>query len=51
MPRVEIAHLEQPSPLNPIGVKGAGERGTIPAAGGSTAFPDACSCRAIPQIP
>jgi len=32
MPRVEIMHLEQPSPLNPIGVKGAGEGGTIPAA-------------------
>jgi carbon-monoxide dehydrogenase large subunit len=32
MPRIEIAHLEQPSPLNPIGVKGAGEGGTIPAA-------------------
>jgi carbon-monoxide dehydrogenase large subunit len=25
-------HLETPSPLNPIGVKGAGEGGTIPAA-------------------
>ena len=32
MPRVEIHHLETPSPVNPIGVKGAGEGGTIPAA-------------------
>jgi aerobic carbon-monoxide dehydrogenase large subunit len=32
MPRAEISHLEQPSPLNPIGVKGAGEGGTIRAA-------------------
>jgi carbon-monoxide dehydrogenase large subunit len=32
MPRIEIEHLETPSPLNPIGVKGAGEAGTIPAA-------------------
>jgi carbon-monoxide dehydrogenase large subunit len=24
-------HLETPSPLNPLGVKGAGEGGTIPA--------------------
>lgn len=32
MPRIEIVHLETPSPLNPIGVKGAGEGGTIPAA-------------------
>lgn len=32
MPRIEIIHMQSPSPLNPIGVKGAGEGGTIPAA-------------------
>ena len=32
MPRIEIHHMETPSPTNPIGVKGAGEGGTIPAA-------------------
>jgi carbon-monoxide dehydrogenase large subunit len=32
MPDIEVIHLESPSPLNPIGVKGAGEGGTIPAA-------------------
>ncbi|HJS62753.1 MAG TPA: xanthine dehydrogenase family protein molybdopterin-binding subunit [Pseudolabrys sp.] len=32
VPRIEIVHFESPSPLNPIGVKGAGEGGTIPAA-------------------
>jgi carbon-monoxide dehydrogenase large subunit len=32
VPRVDIIHLESPSPLNPLGVKGAGEGGTIPAA-------------------
>ncbi len=31
MPRIEIAHIEIASPLNPIGAKGAGEGGTIPA--------------------
>ena len=31
VPRVELHHTETPSPLNPIGVKGAGEGGTIPA--------------------
>ncbi len=31
MPRVEVHHMESPSPLNPIGVKGAGEAGTNPA--------------------
>jgi carbon-monoxide dehydrogenase large subunit len=32
VPRVDTVHLETPSPLNPMGVKGAGEGGTIPAA-------------------
>jgi carbon-monoxide dehydrogenase large subunit len=32
IPAVAAAHLETPSPLNPLGVKGAGEGGTIPAA-------------------
>ena len=32
VPRVSVVHLETPSPLNPLGVKGAGEGGTIPAA-------------------
>ncbi|HYM19000.1 MAG TPA: xanthine dehydrogenase family protein molybdopterin-binding subunit [Micropepsaceae bacterium] len=31
VPTVELLHMETPSPLNPIGVKGAGEGGTIPA--------------------
>ncbi|MGW0197650.1 aerobic carbon-monoxide dehydrogenase large subunit [Nonomuraea sp. NPDC003201] len=30
IPHVETAHLETPSPLNPLGVKGAGEAGVIP---------------------
>ncbi|MCC6887579.1 MAG: xanthine dehydrogenase family protein molybdopterin-binding subunit [Hyphomicrobiales bacterium] len=30
-PNVEIIHMETPSPLNPLGIKGAGEAGTIPA--------------------
>jgi carbon-monoxide dehydrogenase large subunit len=32
VPGCKIAHVETPSPLNPLGVKGAGEGGTIPAA-------------------
>jgi carbon-monoxide dehydrogenase large subunit len=32
VPRVHTVHLETPTPLNPLGVKGAGEGGTIPAA-------------------
>ena len=30
VPRVETAHGETPSPLNPLGVKGVGEAGAIP---------------------
>lgn len=30
-PHVEILHMETRSPLNPLGIKGAGEGGTIPA--------------------
>jgi CO/xanthine dehydrogenase Mo-binding subunit len=30
VPRMEIDHEETPSPLNPLGVKGAGEAGAIP---------------------
>jgi CO/xanthine dehydrogenase Mo-binding subunit len=32
VPRIEIDHLETPSPLNPLGIKGAGEAGVIPSA-------------------
>jgi len=31
VPRIEVGHMESPSPLNPLGVKGAGEGGTLPA--------------------
>jgi aerobic carbon-monoxide dehydrogenase large subunit len=31
VPRIEVHHLESPSPLNPLGVKGAGEGGALGA--------------------
>ncbi len=31
IPRVDVVHVESPTPNNPLGVKGAGEGGTIPA--------------------
>ena len=34
VPRVETGHEETPSPLNPLGIKGAGEAGAIPTAPG-----------------
>ncbi len=30
VPQIETAHVETPSPLNPLGVKGVGEAGAIP---------------------
>ena len=32
-PKIEVHFLECPSPLNPLGVKGVGESGCVPAAG------------------
>ena len=32
VPAVQIDHLQTPSPLNPLGIKGAGEAGVIPGA-------------------
>ena len=34
VPTCAIAHVETVNPLNPLGVKGAGEGGTIPGGGG-----------------
>ena len=31
IPKIDIVHIESPTPMNPLGVKGAGEGGTIPA--------------------
>jgi carbon-monoxide dehydrogenase large subunit len=43
-PSIEIAHIETPSPLNPLGIKGAGEAGAIPvAAAFAQAIDDALS--------
>ena len=30
IPDITVDHLETPSPLNPLGIKGAGEAGVIP---------------------
>ncbi|MBI4279281.1 MAG: xanthine dehydrogenase family protein molybdopterin-binding subunit [Armatimonadetes bacterium] len=32
VPPIEVDHLETPTPLNPLGIKGAGEAGVIPVA-------------------
>ncbi len=32
LPDIEITHIETPSPLNPLGIKGVGEAGVIPCA-------------------
>jgi CO/xanthine dehydrogenase Mo-binding subunit len=30
VPPIDVGHQETPSPLNPLGIKGAGEAGAIP---------------------
>lgn len=30
MPPIHLSHMESPSPINPLGIKGAGEGGTVP---------------------
>lgn len=32
IPNIELGHVETPSPLNPLGLKGAGEAGVMPPA-------------------
>ena len=47
-PRVRLEHMVSPSPLNPLGVKGAGEGGVIPApAAVAAAVEDALSPFAV----
>jgi carbon-monoxide dehydrogenase large subunit len=57
VPNITSSHIETPSPLNPLGVKGAGEGGTIPApAAIASAIEDALSefgvhIRQVPVTP
>jgi carbon-monoxide dehydrogenase large subunit len=54
VPRIKIVHLESPSPLNPLGVKGLGEGGAIaPPAAIANALADALSAFAprVNEIP
>jgi len=51
VPSIEIGHIETPSPLNPLGVKGAGEAGVIPVpAVFASAIDDAVGTR-ITEMP
>jgi aerobic carbon-monoxide dehydrogenase large subunit len=52
VPSLEVLHVVTPSPLNPLGVKGAGEGGTLPApAAIANAIADALSARGIREMP
>jgi aerobic carbon-monoxide dehydrogenase large subunit len=54
VPPVDIDHLETPSPLNPLGIKGAGEAGVIPGSAAiAAAIEDATGVRihAMPISP
>ena len=51
IPPIEIDHIETPSPLNPLGVKGAGEAGVIPVGAVlASAIEDATGC-SITEMP
>ncbi|MBA2414403.1 MAG: xanthine dehydrogenase family protein [Geodermatophilaceae bacterium] len=54
IPHIETAHLQTPSPLNPLGIKGAGEAGVIPGSAClASAIEDALGVRisAMPVSP
>ena len=54
VPHIETAHLQTPSPLNPLGIKGAGEAGVIPGSAClASAIEDALGVRisAMPVSP
>jgi len=52
VPSLEVHHVITPSPLNPLGVKGAGEGGTLPApAAIANAVADALRAREVKEMP
>jgi len=57
VPNVDQSHMESPTPLNPLGAKGAGEGGTIPAIAAivsaieSALEPFDVTIRAVPVVP
>jgi len=51
VPAIEIAHLETPSPLNPLGIKGAGEAGVIPGSAVLAAAIEDATGVAIARMP
>jgi CO/xanthine dehydrogenase Mo-binding subunit len=51
VPHIETDHLETPSPLNPLGIKGAGEAGTIPTSAAIAAAIEDAEGFAIRRMP
>ncbi len=51
IPEVLIDHLETPSPLNPLGVKGAGEAGVIPVGAVLAAAIEEATGLAVSEMP
>jgi carbon-monoxide dehydrogenase large subunit len=52
VPSLEVHHVVTPSPLNPLGVKGAGEGGTLPApAAIANAVADALRAPGVREMP
>src|SRR5260370_11969290 len=51
IPKIEIDHIETPSPLNPLGIKGAGEAGGIPVSAVIASPMEDSLAVPIPQMP
>src|SRR2546425_9981833 len=51
IPKIEIDHIETPSPLNPLGIKGAGEAGGIPVGAGIASAGEEALGVAITEMP
>ena len=51
IPPIEIDHIETPSPLNPLGVKGAGEAGVIPVGAVLASAIEEATGAAITEMP
>ena len=48
VPQMQVAHIETPTPLNPLGCKGAGEGGTIPFAEDAAPLVDSRISKPLP---
>jgi aerobic carbon-monoxide dehydrogenase large subunit len=51
VPDIDIDHQQTPSPLNPLGIKGAGEAGVIPGSAALASAIEDATGRRIARMP